>query len=149
MQKISILAMALFLTFASCKSDSNAKESSKESYYDSLSKKLDERLEKRLKERTEEAINRANGSESIVQPSVNNWDEVISEYESFIDDYIKTMKKVKAGDYSVMSEYQSLMQKAESAGKKLQQNEGQLTKEQMKRYINLQTKLSNAAVEMM
>lgn len=85
----------------------------------------------------------------LSKQSVDHWDKVLTDYESFIDSYIRAMKKAKAGDMSVMSEYPALLENAEKLGDELQENQGQLTFAQAKRFIKLQTKLVNAAANLM
>ncbi|RQO32562.1 hypothetical protein DBR32_02910 [Taibaiella sp. KBW10] len=84
-----------------------------------------------------------------VTASSSNNEELLRSYEEFIDGYISALKKVKAGDVSVMNEYPKLMEKAQAIDNKIKANEGELTKDQLKRYIKLQTKMSNAMVDMM
>ena len=146
--------MAFSLMLASCgQSEKDYEDEQAKKYIESLSSDANARREaeaeaesKAMKE-AENSV--SNDVETSSTSSSNNWDQVIAEYESFIDSYISAMKKVKAGDMSLMTEYPALMEKAESLGEKLKENEGQLTKEQMKRYIKLQTKLSNAAVDLL
>ena len=45
--------------------------------------------------------------------SSDEWNEVLDDYEAYVDDYIAIIKKQKAdpSDMSIMTEYQGLMQK--------------------------------------
>jgi hypothetical protein len=81
--------------------------------------------------------------------SSTNCEEALKEYESFIDDYIEFAERASSGDYSVMQQAASLMQKAERAGNKIQ-NMGQvkLGSSCWDRYIRMQQKLANAALRM-
>ncbi|WP_320052640.1 DUF6591 domain-containing protein [uncultured Acetobacteroides sp.] len=81
--------------------------------------------------------------------SSENWDDVLNSYEEYIDQYIKLMKKANTGDMSAVSEYPAMMDKANELGEKLQNASTTLTSEQMSRFAKLQTKLTNAATEMM
>lgn len=146
--------MAFSLALAGCgQSEKDYEDEQAKKYIESLSSDANARREAEAEAESKamkEAENSAsNDVETSSTSSSNNWDQVIAEYESFIDSYISAIKKVKAGDMSLMAEYPALMEKAESLGEKLKENEGQLTKEQMKRYIKLQTKLANAAVDLM
>lgn len=69
------------------------------------------------------------------------------EYEQFVDEYIEFAEKASEGDYSVMSEAPSLMQKAESASRNIQ-NMGQtkLGLTCWNKYLEIQKKLSEAAL---
>ena len=62
--------------------------------------------------------------------------------------YIVYMKKVSNGDLSAMSQIQSLMAQADSAGKKLANMRGDLNADCLKRYNAVYKKMSNAAMEM-
>ncbi|WP_052180796.1 DUF6591 domain-containing protein [Alistipes sp. ZOR0009] len=90
------------------------------------------------------------GTETTAETaSSENWDDVLNSYEEYIDQYIKLMKKANAGDMSAVSEYPAMMDKANELGEKLQNASTTLTTEQMSRFTELQTKLTNAATEMM
>lgn len=71
------------------------------------------------------------------------WDAVLDEYEGLIDEYVELYKKAQAGDVSAVSEYASVLEKAESLGKKLENAEDELTPEQVKRMLELQQKLTS------
>ena len=90
------------------------------------------------------------GTETTAETvSSENWDDVLNSYEEYIDQYIKLMKKANTGDMSAVSEYPAMMDKANELGEKLQNASTTLTTEQMSRFTELQTKLTNAATEMM
>jgi hypothetical protein len=79
----------------------------------------------------------------------NNCEEALEDYESFVDDYIKFIESASSGDYSAMTKAVPLMQKAESAGNKIQ-NMGQidLGSDCWNRYLRIQKKLTTAALKM-
>lgn len=156
MKKIFIPTLMLGLFFTSCKNESSSKESTTptisltKSYDDSLREEADKQIEK-AKEEAEATIAGTDfSSESTTSSSAaSNTEELLQSYEAFIDDYINALKKVKAGDMSFMTEYPKLMEKAQAIDSKIKENQAELTKDQMKRYIKLQTKMSNAMVDMM
>lgn len=90
------------------------------------------------------------GAETAAEAaSSENWDDVLSSYEEYIDQYIKLMKKAKEGDVSAVSEYPAMMDRANELGEKLQNASTTLSTEQLSRFTELQAKLTNAAAEMM
>lgn len=70
----------------------------------------------------------------------------MDEYEEYIDDYIKFYKKAQTGDMSAMTEYASMLEKAESLSKKLEKAQDDLTASQAARFLKLQQKLTNAVL---
>lgn len=136
MKKIIIPVLMLSLTLVNCKNNSKENDETNASI-----------------EAIDTSFNDSIGMEepltnSDVSEGTENWDTTIDEYESFIDDYIDAMKKMKDGDMSVASDLISMQEQAESLSEKLKNAEKDLTKEQMKRFIKLQTKISNAVVDM-
>ena len=77
-----------------------------------------------------------------------NWDEFLNSYETYIDQYIKLMKKVNNGDLTVMNEYSEMMEKATEFSEKLESAGSNLSTSQLSRFTKLQTKLSQAAMNM-
>ncbi|MBP3550039.1 MAG: hypothetical protein J6J57_00120 [Alistipes sp.] len=73
------------------------------------------------------------------------WDELLDEYEEFIDDYIACMKKANNGDLSAMSEMAELMKDVQDISGKIEKVSSSLTASQASRYSKLMQKLSNAA----
>ncbi|CAM1363353.1 MULTISPECIES: DUF6591 domain-containing protein [Tenacibaculum] len=76
----------------------------------------------------------------------NNWDNVLDEYESYVDEYVDFFQKAKKGDMSALQEYPKLMEKAESLQKSLQKgkNNNSLSNLQSKRMLKIQNKMINA-----
>lgn len=93
---------------------------------------------------TEESTSVTSSSEST--GTSNDWDAVLDEYEEYIDDYIKFYKKAQTGDMSAMTEYASMLEKAESLSKKLEKAQDDLTASQAARFLKLQQKLTNAVL---
>lgn len=92
----------------------------------------------------------SSSDETEASSSENNedWDAVLTSYESYIDQYIKLMKKAKNGDTSAMTEYASMMEKATDLSEKMQNAGDELSTSQMKKFMKLQTKLASAAADM-
>lgn len=80
--------------------------------------------------------------------SNEDWDKVLKSYESYIDQYIKLMKKAANGDASAMTEYASMMEKATDLSEKMNNAGDDLSASQMTKFMKLQTKLANAAADM-
>lgn len=132
MKRIFIPVFALSILLLSC----NNEKSDEELYHESMEK---------------EAREKAEQSETKVTEPVkagNSYDEMLDNYEKFVDSYIVVMKKMKNNDMSVMDEYTDLMEKAENLGGELDKDQGDMSKEQLKRYLDLQNKFSKAIADM-
>jgi len=79
--------------------------------------------------------------------SNDNCNDALIEYENFVDEYIDFAERASEGDYSVITKAASLMQKAERAGKKIQNmGDVSLGSSCWDRYLRIQQKLANAAL---
>lgn len=76
-------------------------------------------------------------TETSSSSSANDWDKLLDTYESYVKKYSACMKKVAAGDASALSEYASLLEKAEELGTRLEKASGQMTAKQVKRYAKI------------
>lgn len=84
-------------------------------------------------------------AEAEAEPSSSqstNWDALLDEYEDYMTQAVKMAKKAQSGDMSVMTEYASLLEKAESLQKKLESAEADMTPAQVARLNKIATKLS-------
>lgn len=81
--------------------------------------------------------------------SNSNYDELLKSYENYIDQYIRLLKKAKNNDMSALSEYPSMMKKAQDLQSKIGNVQGQLNSSQIHKFAKLQEKLANAALELM
>lgn len=92
-------------------------------------------------EETEDiSLNESSGSE--------DWDELLSSYEKYVDKYISYVKKAAKGDMTALAEYPSLMEKAQEFSDKLQRAQGDMSASQWARYNKITTKMMKAAQEM-
>lgn len=82
-----------------------------------------------------------------VSKNSEDWDAALISYESYIDHYVKLMKKAKNGDMSAMTEYVSMMEKANDLAQKMKNAGDDLSPAQMSKFVKLQTKLIDAAAE--
>lgn len=73
------------------------------------------------------------------------WDEILDDYESYVNKYISCMKKVNAGDMSAMADLAKLMEKAESLSSKLEKAGDDMSAAQAARYAKISKKLAQAA----
>lgn len=78
--------------------------------------------------------------------SSSDWDQLLVDYESYIDQYIKLFKKSKDGDASALAEYPAMMEKATELEKSLvkAKESKSLSNEQMAKLIKIQSKMANA-----
>ena len=74
-----------------------------------------------------------------------NWDKVLDEYESYVNQYIVLMKKAQNGDMSAMNEYAKMLEKAQSFADKLENADDAMTPAQMARYTKITAKMTQAA----
>lgn len=74
-----------------------------------------------------------------------NWDKVLDEYESYVNQYIVLMKKAQNGDMSAMNEYAKMLETAQSFADKLENADDAMTPAQMARYTKITAKMTQAA----
>jgi hypothetical protein len=77
-----------------------------------------------------------------------DWDKIIDDYEEYVDEYIKFVRSIDYEDSSSMSEYATLLEKAERLSSKLERAENDLSKSQLSRMTKIQNKMNNAVLEM-
>ena len=78
----------------------------------------------------------------------NDWDQILDEYDNFVDKYISLLKKSSSGDMSAMTEYLEYMEKAQDLADQLSEAEDDMTSAQMARYMKIMTKMANAASDL-
>ena len=62
----------------------------------------------------------------------------LADYETFVNEYVDVMKKIDAGDLSVLSKVEELVTKAEEMEKRFQNiSESDFTKAQLQKYSEL------------
>ena len=71
-------------------------------------------------------------------------DKLLDEYESYMNQTIKLVKKAQNGDMSAMTEYASLLEKAQSLQEKLEDFKGEMTSAQAARLTKIAAKASQA-----
>ena len=79
----------------------------------------------------------------------DTYDDLLDSFESYVNKYIDTMKKVKSGDQSAMMDLPDLTKKAQELSQKLQKSSGEMSPSQVARYQRISMKMLEAAKEMM
>lgn len=81
-----------------------------------------------------------------VSSSDSNIDKMLDDYEEYVDKYIVYAKKIQAGDTSMMKEYTEIMGKAIDYGESMEKikEDEEITPAQMKRMMEIQTKMAGA-----
>jgi len=71
------------------------------------------------------------------------WDQMLDEYEEYVDSYISFYKKAMKGDMSALASYPEMLEKAESLQKSIEnaQSSDQLSIKQITRVSEIQTKM--------
>ena len=77
-----------------------------------------------------------------------DWDELLSSYEDYVDQYISFAKKAAKGDMSALSEYPALMEKAKEYGDQLENAKNDMSASQLAKYNKITSKLTKAAQNM-
>lgn len=77
-----------------------------------------------------------------------DWDALLDSYEEYVDKYISYVRKAAQGDMSALSEYPSLMEKAQEFSEKMQNAQGDMSSSQWSRYMRITNKMTQAAANM-
>ena len=77
-----------------------------------------------------------------------DWDKILDDLESYVDQYIILLKKANSGDMSALMEYASILEKAEKLEYELNNAKNDLSGAQMQRYVKIMTKMTEAAMSM-
>lgn len=87
-------------------------------------------------------------SQPVKSINSRDWDKVLDDFESYVDQYISFSKKTSSGNLTALAEYASLMEKTEKLEKDLNAAQNEMTKAQMKRYLKIIEKMTNAAIDL-
>jgi hypothetical protein len=105
-----------------------------------------------VKSKSNENVDSNEASTSITKTNSESkdWDKMLDDYEDYVDEYIKFYKKAIKGDQSAMSEYPALIEKATKLQTSMEnaQKDNELSSNQIQRMMKIQTKMTNAAMEM-
>jgi hypothetical protein len=77
-----------------------------------------------------------------------DWDELLTSYEEYVDKYISFAKKAAQGDMRALAKYPALLQKAEDLSEKLEDAEDDMSAAQLARFNKISMKLLKAAEEL-
>lgn len=97
-------------------------------------------------EEEQEEVEEEEEEEPAQSTDSKKWDKILDDYESYVDQYIKLLKKATSGDLSAMTEYVSFLEKAQELQEELDGAKDELTTTQMKRLVKINQKLTDAAV---
>lgn len=78
----------------------------------------------------------------------DDWDAWLDSYEQYVNKLISCAKKAAKGDPSALTEYASLLQKAQELQEKLASAEGELSSSQLARYNRINQKMLTAIQNM-
>jgi hypothetical protein len=87
-----------------------------------------------------------NSNVKATSTDTKNIDKMLDDYEEYVDKYIVYAKKIQTGDMSAMKEYTEIMEKANDYAESMEKikDDEQVTPEQMKRMMEIQTKMAGA-----
>lgn len=88
----------------------------------------------------------SDNSVSPVAEASNNWNSVLDEYERYCTKLASMSKKARAGDISVMTEYSSVLEQAQSLSDKLENAQGEMTPAQVARLNKIAAKMAQSAM---
>lgn len=77
-----------------------------------------------------------------------DWDGLLDSYEEYVDEYVSFLKKASNGDMDALSEYPSLLEKAQSLSDELSGAQGSMSSSQWSRYMRITNKMANVAAGM-
>lgn len=86
--------------------------------------------------------------DSSSSSSTEDWDALLDSYEEYVDKYISFAKKAAKGDMDALSEYPSLLEKAQELSNELSGAQGSMSSSQWSRYMRITNKMANAAASM-
>lgn len=88
--------------------------------------------------------------DEVSSTDTKNIDKMLDDYEEYVDKYLAYLKKAQAGDMKALEEYPAMMEKAEDLEKSMEasKNDNEWNAEQMKRMMDIQSKMLSAAADM-
>ena len=72
----------------------------------------------------------------------------MDEYDKFVDKYVSYIKKAADGDVTALAEVPALMEQADKVGKELAEAQNDLNVDCLKKYNEINKKMTDAAMEM-
>lgn len=92
--------------------------------------------------------NDSDDDEKASSSGSEDWDELLESYEEYVDKYISYLKKASEGDMTALSEYHSVMGKAQEFSNKMKNAESDMSAEQWAKYNKITMKMLEAAQQM-
>ena len=80
----------------------------------------------------------------LITETSTDWNKILDEYEEYVNQYIKTYKKALDGDFSAMTEYVKLLEKAQKLSEKIEKAKGEMSNAQLQRYLKITQKMADA-----
>lgn len=74
----------------------------------------------------------------------SSWDDLLDEYEAYVNQYIKYYKKSQQGDMAALEEAMSLLEEARDLAERIEAASGELSTAQAQRLVRIQQKMANA-----
>lgn len=84
-------------------------------------------------------------SDNNNQETTSEWNQVLDQYEQYVDQYVATYKKAMDGDMSAMTDYVNLLDEAQKLSAKLENASSEMTEAQRSRYLEITSKLTDIA----
>ena len=133
-------AKEMLKSIVSCRIELDVDEPEEEDFAATLEREILEAeadLEEELNEDSDEYAENSSSSE--------DWDAILDSYENYMNQYIKVLKKVNAGDASAYSEMLSLMEECNELNEKLSSASDNMSVAQMNRFQKIAAKFASAA----
>lgn len=83
--------------------------------------------------------------EEEVAATANEWDELLDQYEEYVDEYVKLYKKVANGDMTALTKATELAEEMAELSEKVSEASAELTTAQAKRLADIAQKYADAA----
>lgn len=100
----------------------------------------------RMFESPNDEIMSESSSKSSATSDSKKWDKILDEYEKYVDSYAKLIKKASSGDVSAMTESAKMLEHAQNLDEKFKDAKGDMSASQLKRYMEITTKMATSAM---
>lgn len=103
-------------------------------------------IDESFKAGAEYSDNVESSSTTKVASDSKKWDEILDEYEKYVESYAKLIKKASSGDVSAMTESAKMLEHAQNLDEKFKDAKDDMSASQLKRYMEITTKIATAAM---
>ena len=83
---------------------------------------------------------------AVLAPAADANDELLNEYERYVNKVIAVYKKAQAGDMTAMTEYAGLAEQAAKLAEKVEKAYDNMSEAQIARYVKITQKLASVAM---